>query len=268
MLAGLLDADFTWITADGKVFSKADALKAIDNPPAVRRSLLWPAITTGLAKDGSFGGAGGFVTDTPAAEVKGHAYGDVFVVEANSGRMHALRIWVKRPTSGDRGRADAKWRALVYQDVQSAEAPLSFTPGAGSSCENPCKRIEYQAKNTTEKAVVKAYEALESSAVAKDAEAWGAVTAEEFVAASSNSTQLLDRSTRMAQLAQKNMQGLSPTPLLSAKMFDFSGVVVMRSQHRPDRGLPLEVTRVWVKREGKWVATLSYQTSVRSADGR
>ena len=264
MLAGLLDADFTWITADGKVFSKAEALKALDNPPAVRRSLLWPAIMTGLAKDGSFGGAGG----PQAAEVKGYAYGDVFVVEANSGRMHALRIWAKRPSPGDRGHADAKWRALVYQEVQSAEAPLSFTPGAGSSCENPCKRIEYQAKNTTERAVVKAYEALESSAVAKDAEAWGAVTAEEFVAASSNSTQLLDRSTRMAQLAQKNMQGLSPTPLLSAKMFDFSGVVVMRSQHRPDRGLPLEVTRVWVKREGKWVATLSYQTSVRSADGR
>ena len=57
MLDGLLDADFTWITADGKVFRKADALKALDNPPAVRRSLLWPAITTGLATDGCRSGA-------------------------------------------------------------------------------------------------------------------------------------------------------------------------------------------------------------------
>ena len=200
--------------------------------------------------------------------MKGYAYGDVFVVEANSVRMHALRIWVKRPSPGDRGRADAKWRALVYQEVQSAEAPLSFTPGAGSSCENPCKRIGFQAKNTTEKAVVKAYEALESSAVAKNADAWGAVTAGEFWRPAPTARSCWIAVRAWHRLAQKNMQGLSPTPLFSAKMFDFAGVVVMRSQHRPDRGLPLEVTRVWVKREGKWVATLSYQTSVRSADGR
>jgi hypothetical protein len=40
--------------------------------------------------------------------------------------------------------------------------------------------------------------------------------------------------------------------------------VLMTSFHRPDRGKPLHVTRIWVKRNGNWVETLSYQTSIQS----
>jgi len=37
----------------------------------------------------------------------------------------------------------------------------------------------------------------------------------------------------------------------------------MTSQHTPVRGSPLHVTRIWVKRDGNWVETLSYQTSIK-----
>jgi hypothetical protein len=37
----------------------------------------------------------------------------------------------------------------------------------------------------------------------------------------------------------------------------------MISEHTPDGGRPLYVTRVWVQRDGRWVETLSYQTAVR-----
>jgi hypothetical protein len=37
----------------------------------------------------------------------------------------------------------------------------------------------------------------------------------------------------------------------------------MVSEHTPDKGRPLHVTRVWVQRGGHWVETLSYQTAVR-----
>jgi hypothetical protein len=41
----------------------------------------------------------------------------------------------------------------------------------------------------------------------------------------------------------------------------------MISRHKPDRGKPLHVTRVWIKRDGKWVETLSYQTAIQGASG-
>ena len=55
----------------------------------------------------------------------------------DAGRAHLLRVWVKRPEG---------WKAIVYQEVMSLEAPPSFAPSAGKDCENPCKMIPYQAE--------------------------------------------------------------------------------------------------------------------------
>jgi hypothetical protein len=52
--------------------------------------------------------------------------------------------------------------------------------------------------------------------------------------------------------------------LSSARMFDFDDAVLMTSFHQPDRGRPLRVTRIWVQRDGHWVETLSYQTSIQN----
>ena len=38
----------------------------------------------------------------------------------------------------------------------------------------------------------------------------------------------------------------------------------MRSQQRPVRGAPLQISRVWVNRDGVWASTLSYQTSIQA----
>jgi hypothetical protein len=229
----LLDADFTWTDSAGKTNAKAQVLQSFDKGKGPK-----PAI----------GGEG--------AQVKEYTYGQVAVVQANSGKMHVLRVWVKRP---------AGWRALVYQEVKSLDVPPAFAPGAGKVCENPCKSVPFQPKNETEKAVIASYIGLESGAVAHSASDWGAHAADEFAAASSNSDQLLDKPTRLAGLEREKMAGVSPTPLVSARMFDFGDAVVMVSLHRPDRGKPLHITRVWIKRDGKWVATLSYQTAIQAA---
>jgi hypothetical protein len=154
---------------------------------------------------------------------------------------------------------------LVYQEVKSLDAPPTFAPGPGKVCENPCKSVPYQPKNEAEKAVIAAYMGLESAAMAHSASDWTTYTAEEFKAASSNSDQLLDKPTRLAGLEHEKMAGVSPTPLVSARMFDFGDAIVMISLHQPDRGKPLHVTRVWIVRGGKWVSTLSYQTSIQDA---
>ena len=99
----LLDADFTWTTADGKSLTKSELVR---NPPM-------PAIT-----------------DETAAQVKTYSYGQLGDVQANLGRAHVLRVWSKR---------SGVWKAIAYQEVSRWRNPV-FRPGAGKDCENPCKR--------------------------------------------------------------------------------------------------------------------------------
>jgi hypothetical protein len=228
-LGKLLDMDFVWIDANGKTASRAQVL-------------------SGVPKSGASDASGASNADT-----RRHDYGQVEVVQSDSGKLHVLRIWVKRPTG---------WRALVYQEVRSLDAPPKTTPSAGKECQNPCKSVGYTPRNETEREIIKAYEGLETSAMTHDAADWDAHTGEEFIAASSFSDRLLDKPTRLGELKRANMAGLAPTPLVSGKLFVFGQVAVLRSRHEAGQA-KLEVTRVWAKRDGRWVETLSYQTGVQ-----
>lgn len=226
-LGKLLDSDFVWIDASGRVEKRAQVLGSVPK--------------SGLS-------------DAGGADVRRHDYGQVETVEANSGKMHVLRVWAKRP---------AGWRALVYQEVQSLDAPPKTTPSASQDCQNPCKSVGYTPKNETEQAIITAYEGLETSAMTHNAPDWDAHTGEEFIAASSYSDRLLDKPTRLGELKRANMAGLAPTPLVSAKLSVFGDAAVLRSHHVANQAKPLEVTRVFVKRDGKWVEVVSYQTAVQ-----
>jgi hypothetical protein len=193
------------------------------------------------------------------AELKQFTYGGLGVVEENLGRLHVLRVWAKRPIG---------WRIIVYQEVMSRDTPPSFAPGAGKDCENPCKMVPYQPKSATEQQVISAYSKLETAAMAHNSAVFATLVADEFVAASSNSDKLYDKRGRMDDFDHAKMAGVAPTPLVSAQMFNFGETVLMRSEHVPDRGKPLHVTRVWVKRQGSWMETLSYQTSVVEEDDK
>ena len=223
---GLLDADLTWTDFIGKTGTKADVLR---NTPKVA------------------------IKSQDNAPLKAYTYGDLGDIQANLARAHVLRVWVKR---------DGKWKAIVYQEVLSLDAPPSFAPGAGKDCENPCKMIPYQPKNAIEREVAETYSRLEIAAMGHNSAVFATLVADEFVAASSNSNKLYDKRGRMEDFDHAKMAGVAPTPLVSATMFDFGGAVLMRSEHKPDRGKPLHVTRVWLKRGGHWVETLSFQTSV------
>jgi hypothetical protein len=222
----LLDRLVTWTTATGNVLHKSDVVREL------------PQIVVATAKD---------------ADTKAYTYGYLGNVQVNSGRAHVLRVWVKRPDG---------WRVIVYQELVSRETPPTFTPGAGKECENPCKTIPFTPANDTEREVAKAYSKLETAAHARNSAAFGPVVAEEFVAASSNSDRLQTKRSRMEEFDRAKDGGVAPTPLVSARMFPFGDAVLMVSEHRPDRGARLFVTRIWVKRGGNWVETLSYQTAV------
>src|SRR5207237_4701799 len=109
----------------------------------------------------------------------------------------------------------------------SLDAPPSFAPGAGKDCENPCKAIVYQPKNEIERQVVSAYSRLETAAMAHNSAVFATLVGDEFVAASSNSNKLYDKRSRMEDFDHSRMAGVAPTPLTSARMFDFGAAVVM-----------------------------------------
>jgi hypothetical protein len=170
----------------------------------------------------------------------------------NSGLAHTLRVWVKR--SGG-------WKAIVYQELMSRSAPPTFTPGAGKECENPCKSVAFTPKTETERQVVAAYLKLETAAHARNAAGFAPMVGDEFVALSSNSDKLQTKRSRIEEFNRSKDGGLAPTPLTSGRMFSFGDAVLMISEHKPDLGNPLHVTRVWVRRGGGWVETLSFQTA-------
>jgi hypothetical protein len=224
-LESLLDADFTWTEFNGNTQTKAQVLRNLPRPA---------------------------ISNEAAAQGKTYSYGEIGDVQVNLDRAHVLRVWVKR---------DAGWKAIVYQEVQSLEAAPTVTPSAGSDCENPCKGVPYKPIGETERQVVAAYSKLETAAMAHNSAVFATMVGDEFVAASSNSNKVSDKRGRMDDFDHSKMSGVAPTPLTAAQMFDFGDAVLMRSEHTPVRGKPLHVTRIWVRRGGSWVETLSYQTA-------
>jgi hypothetical protein len=231
-LGQLLDAGFSWTDVDGRTLTRAAVLQELPKP-----------LTNG-------GGS---------APITTHVYGDVALVRTDDGLAHVLRVWVKRP---------AGWKAMVYQEVRSLAAPPTVTPGPGIECENPCRNVLYQPKNEAERGVITSYMGLETASVGHDAPNWGPHVADEFVAASSYSNKLLTKTARMADLAKSEMAGLAPTPVVTMSLVDFGDTVVMLSKQRPDKGKPLHITRVWTKRDGKWVIVIAFQTAIQAESGR
>jgi len=227
----MLDASFTWTDAEGKTFAAEEVLRAVP-------------------KDA--------LGDESGAEVSERTYGQVGAVQAGRGKVHILRMWIQRPEG---------WRLLVYHEVKQLEQP-STSPGSGvKECENPCKMVPFQPANEAERAIIASWQALETGVTGHDAEAWAPHIADEFVQISSNSDHVISKAGRMETLNKQKASGVgsAPSPLVSAKMFDFGDAVIMTCLHQPQSGKPVHVSRLWIKRDGKWIMSISYQTAIQAA---
>jgi uncharacterized protein DUF4440 len=227
----LLDAEFSWTDSAGKTQSRAQVLKSLPKP---------------------------VLSEERDAEVKERTYDQVGTVMTARGKVHVLRIWVKRP---------AGWRALVYHEVTQLDQPPTAAGSGVSECENPCKSVPFKPANEAERAIIASWQALETGVTAHDADAWAPHIAEEFVQISSSSDHPIDKAGRIATINKQKQSGVgsAPAPLVSARMFDFGDTVVMTCLHQPYRGKPIHVSRVWIKRDGNWIMSISFQTTIQGA---
>ena len=230
-IAKYLDADFTWTDADGKTQSRADVLGAIPKP--------------------ALGNEAG-------AHQQRQTRSQVEAIMTDRDKIHVLRLWVKRGTA---------WRILVYHEVALGRQDGGPTGSGANDCQNPCKTLPYKPKNEAEQAIVASWQALETGVTNHDAAAWSPHIAEEFVMLGSANDHPLSKADRIATLNMQKQtgRGSAPSPLVSAQMFDFGDTVVMTCLHQPYTGKPIHVSRVWIKRDGKWIMSISYQTTIQAA---
>lgn len=195
------------------------------------------------------------------ADSKSYTYGQVVTVRTDSGKLHVLRVWAKRPSG---------WRLLVYHEVKQAETAGGGTPAPPvKECINPCKSVPYQPKNDAEAGVITSWQALETAVTAGDSKAWATHFADEFVVISSGATDPVTKEGRMAALDKQKQAGTNGAPGGLApdhtRMFTIGDTVVMNCQTLPHRGKPAHITRVWIKRGGMWQMTASFQTTIQAA---
>jgi uncharacterized protein DUF4440 len=233
-VAKLLDADFTWTDADGKTLSRANVLSSLPKPA---------------------------LGDEAGARQRRQTRSQMEAIMADRDTIYVLRLWARRGSA---------WRLLVYQEVALGRQEPS-SPGLGATdCENPCKTLPYKPKNEAEQAVIASWQALETGVTNHDASAWAPHIAEEFTMLSSSNDHPLTKADRIAtlNLQKQTGRGTAPAPLVSAQMFDFGDSVVMTCMHQPYSGKPVHVTRLWIKRDGKWLLSISYQTIVQAASAK
>jgi hypothetical protein len=233
-VAKLLDADFTWTDADGRSRERTQVLGSIP-PPALGNEA--------------------------GAEVSQRTYGQVSAVMSGRDKIHVLRIWVKR---------SAGWRLLVYHEVALGRQNSGPSGSDVKDCENPCKTLPYKPRNEAEQAVVASWQALETGVANHDAAAWSTHIAEEFTMLGSTNDHPLTKADRIAtlDLQKQTGRGSAPAPLVSAQMFDFGDAIVMTCLHQPYVGKPVHVSRLWIKRDGHWIMSISYQTTIQTAPAK
>jgi len=230
----VLDADFMWTDADGKTRSRAEVLSSLPTPALGSES---------------------------GADVKQQSYSQVGAVMAGRDKIHVLRLWVHRP---------AGWRLLVYHEVILGRQAAGPSGSGVKECENPCKTLPYKPRNEAEHAIIASWQALETGVTNHDPAAWAPHIADEFVMLGSGNDHPLSKADRIAtlNLQKQTGHGSAPAPLVSAQMFDFGDAVVMTCLHQPYTGKPIHVSRLWIKRNGQWIMSISYQTTMQAAPAK
>jgi hypothetical protein len=203
----------------------------------------------------------------PGDAAKAHAYGSVVYLTGTAhsaeDKIRFVRVWVKQASG---------WKILLGQDtvIVGKAATAQATVPVGTSCENPCKNIPYQAPSADAQAVVASWEGLEDAVNHRDAEGWASHVADEFVFNVKEDGNPLTKSDRVA-IIKKQAEGKTVTDIGTVipgtmKVWVFQDSAVMSDQQQPTTGgNPYQAMRIWVKRDQRWQLIYSQQTVIERA---
>lgn len=234
LLATLLDRDFTWTDQTGNRFSKSASLASLANAAL-------------------------------SSDVKSHEYGSVVYFTGVAGqnpRIRFVRVWVKH---------EDKWQLLLFQETQlvgKVATPQATVP-VGTSCDNPCKAVPYDAPSADAKEVVASWQALEDAVNHRDADGWASHVADEFVFNVKEDGNPLSKADRVA-IIRKQAEGQTVTDIGtviagSMKVWIYGTTAVMADDQQPTTGgHPYRAMRIWVKRDGRWQLAYSQQTVIEA----
>jgi hypothetical protein len=227
--AALLDDDFSWVDCDGRLLDKKQTLGALPKPPLSKEAGLEP-----IAQN----------------------YGDVATIAVERGKVFVLRIWVRRA---------AGWRLLAYHEVSQNLPAAPHGPGR-KEWDNPCHTLPYRPRDADERDCLAAWQRLEIAVMRHEPEIWAQHVADEFlVVGAARRHSKADRKAVIEEQKRTNANS-APAPLVSARLFGFKDAMVMACEHQPFHGKAARVSRVFVKRGGRWLMAVSFQTTRQDAE--
>ncbi len=223
----LLDDEFTWVDGNGQILDRQHVSQSLPQPAFSETGLI-SAI---------------------------HRYGEVAHVSTGRDQHYVLRIWLLRPQG---------WRLLTYHEVSQTVPTSPHGPGR-KDWDNPCRTLPYAPRTDEERDCLAAWQQLETAVMRHDAEEWARHVADEFLVV--GAARRHSKSDRKAVIEEQKRTDANsaPAPLVSAKLYGFSEAVVMLCEHQPFHGKAARVSRVFVKRDGRWLMAVSFQTTRQDA---
>lgn len=180
------------------------------------------------------------------------------------GEHVAVEVWV------DDGQG---WRArIVHLNTiadpasEKSHPPLTpLAPGAAfPACRNPLEFVPCEPKSDDEKGIISSFQALEKAVVHNEPEEWVKYVADEFIVYRTNQhpTTKGGRATALGRQRDVNAETYV-AEAESMQLWVFDNAAIMRADHvmPGNRRPPYRATRLWVKRDGRWLMALSQQTT-------
>ena len=229
-----LDADFSWIDAQGIMWAKDDAFRAN----------IKPLISTPPAESG----------------MVVHSYGKVVFIQWRDGNNFSGHFWVKRPSG---------WKLLHANELTAQKRDYkTVEPTYDIPCNNPCKALPYKPVTEGEKAALEEWQDQESGQAR-----WEVRVADDLDqravstyggASGSKAERIAGMNKRKAE--NPNAPKVGAAPALWIRTWDFGDAVVMVSVQPTYGDKPYWSSRVLAKNEqGLWQMMESYHNYILAA---
>lgn len=225
----VLDRRFIWTDAEGRTFTRREALNALSAPAS------------------------------PDTDVHTRFYGRMLMVRGEHDQTRFLRVFVKRRHG---------WKAFALLETPVAAGPAAAQIEAATvagDCDNPCRSVPYAPKTQLDNDVLAAWQQTKLLEWKADAAGWAKLIADEFQII--DDTSVRNKTQRVDSLMRQQDAGTGTPgdPVISLRIYGFgSNSALMTSQHTPYRGgKPYSNVGIWVLRDGRWQLALSQQVTIQ-----